>query len=95
MTLKCTGLPWVCTILFLNRFVYSNVILVLHPQNKLRYFKELGWEPLWIETALTIVRERWETTYKNREVLPRRDSLKVPFIDMYLMLVLNPFRTSL
>lgn len=37
---------------------------MLHPKYKLAYFKEAAWEPEWIDTAVDILRDEWETHYK-------------------------------
>lgn len=36
---------------------------MLHPRHKLEYFKNAGWEPEWIDTAKSIVREEFEQSY--------------------------------
>jgi hypothetical protein len=42
---------------------------VLHPQHKLEYFKNAGWEQAWIEEAEAIVRAEFERSYKYAEHL--------------------------
>lgn len=37
--------------------------LVLHPRNKLDYFKKAGWKKAWIDTARTIVQDEFERSY--------------------------------
>ncbi|KAH9030316.1 hypothetical protein EDB85DRAFT_2246259 [Lactarius pseudohatsudake] len=39
------------------------IAMVLHPQHKLHYFWDAGWEEDWIETAEKIIRCRFETNY--------------------------------
>ncbi|KNE89708.1 hypothetical protein PSTG_16829 [Puccinia striiformis f. sp. tritici PST-78] len=40
------------------------VAMVLHPSFKDEYFKLAKWNPEWIEEALRLTREMWETHYK-------------------------------
>jgi hypothetical protein len=47
----------------LNDFLFS---VVLHPHHKLEYFKAQNWEPDWIKTAQTLVREEYDKTYVGR-----------------------------
>jgi hypothetical protein len=42
---------------------------VLHPAHKLKYFEQVGWDPLWIETAHTIVEEEYERSYAHINVV--------------------------
>lgn len=42
--------------------------LALHPQYKLEYFTDAGWEEEWIDTAKSIVREQYDRAYAQREV---------------------------
>ena len=49
-------------------YTYPYLSQVLHPRNKTRYFKVIGWEPEWIETAVAIVRHRWEVQYADVDV---------------------------
>lgn len=37
---------------------------VLHPSFKLDYFKRANWEKDWIDEAIRLIREEWETYYK-------------------------------
>jgi len=37
----------------------------LHPQHKLTYFKEAGWEQEWIDTAEKIVRMEFDQSYAH------------------------------
>jgi hypothetical protein len=46
--------------------IYSKEDLVLHPSFKLNYFRRVGWEPDWIESAWDIVRLEYEHTYKGQ-----------------------------
>jgi hypothetical protein len=45
--------------------VYSllTLVLVLHPQHKLNYFKTAQWEDGWIKTAELLVRTEFERSY--------------------------------
>jgi len=43
--------------------------VVLHPQHKLEYFKNAGWEQEWIDEAEKIVRAEFERSYKYAEHL--------------------------
>jgi hypothetical protein len=67
---KSIGLRWVSTSDCFTSSPITNEhwILVLHPRYKLRYFKQLNWEPEWIEAAASLVRNRWQTVYKSLEV---------------------------
>jgi hypothetical protein len=38
---------------------------VLHPRHKLQYFQNAGWSEEWVTTALQIVREKFESSYKS------------------------------
>ena len=42
--------------------------LVLHPAYKLEYFRARDWEPEWIETAESMVREEFARSYKDMDV---------------------------
>ena len=42
---------------------FIDKLLVLHSCHKLHYFKSAGWEPEWIETARSIVRDEFDRTY--------------------------------
>ena len=42
------------------------MLLVLHPQLKLRYFQQQGWEKGWVETAEEIIRDEF-SKYDNLE----------------------------
>ena len=41
---------------------------VLHPQNKLQYFRNAGWEAEWVTTAEHLVRELYDRSYAVRTV---------------------------
>ena len=41
---------------------------VLHPQYKLQYFRNAGWETEWITTAEHLVREIYDQSYAARTV---------------------------
>ena len=41
------------------------MLLVLHPQHKLRYFKAAGWEDEWIDVAEQIVRDEFKCKYAD------------------------------
>ena len=41
---------------------------VLHPSQKLEYFKQADWEPPWIATAKTLVYTRFNESYKDQFV---------------------------
>jgi len=57
---------YVCSIF--TGFVLLTVVLVLHPQHKLSYFKGAQWEDDWIETAEQLVREEFERSYLSVNV---------------------------
>jgi hypothetical protein len=40
------------------------LVVVLHPSFKDEYFKLAKWHPEWIEEAIRLTREMWETHYK-------------------------------
>jgi hypothetical protein len=44
---------------------FTNLEAVLHPRNKLAYFKNANWEPEWIEAAHKIVRDEFDRSYKT------------------------------
>ena len=44
---------------------YCITYLVLHPQHKLEYFRQAGWEDEWIDTAETIVRDEFAKSYSS------------------------------
>ena len=44
-------------------FSNYNLIAVLHPQHKLEYFHEAGWESDWVDTAESLVRDEFELSY--------------------------------
>lgn len=45
---------------------YTNEpIKVLHPRNKLNYFKNAGWEADWIKTASDLVRDEFDLSYAD------------------------------
>ena len=68
MTLRDTGLQWVCIICF--QYHSKCIYLVLHPKHKLRYFEKQNWEENWIKTAEEIVQEEFKQNYE--EYLPRK-----------------------
>jgi hypothetical protein len=41
-------------------------MVVLHPRHKLQYFKNIGWEDDWIQTAEDLVRDEFARSYANR-----------------------------
>lgn len=42
------------------------IAMVLHPRHKLAYFKKAHWEPQWIQTAESLVRNEFERSYASR-----------------------------
>ncbi|KNE90251.1 hypothetical protein PSTG_16292 [Puccinia striiformis f. sp. tritici PST-78] len=53
----------------------DNSFLVLHPSFKDEYFKLAQWDPEWIEEAIRLAREMWESHYKPT---PQRPTSKEP-----------------
>jgi hypothetical protein len=52
---------------------------VLHPQYKLQYFEDAGWEKDWIDAAKELVRKEFDKHYKNinsTEEVPAQDGSK-------------------
>jgi len=47
---------------------FIDKLLVLHPRHKLHYFKSAGWQPEWIETARSIVRDEFDRTYAFMDI---------------------------
>jgi hypothetical protein len=47
-------------------YVSSQPVTVLHPQIKLKYFKDQKWKPEWISCARTIFTERFHESYAGR-----------------------------
>ncbi|KAH9915974.1 uncharacterized protein BXZ73DRAFT_24955, partial [Epithele typhae] len=41
------------------------IAMVLHPRYKMEYFKSEHWPDDWIETAKTVVRDRYDAVYKH------------------------------
>ena len=55
-----TGLQWVCyNGIGVFKLLFIDFRLVLHPQMKLKYFKQHKWSKDWIDTAKDIVREEF------------------------------------
>jgi hypothetical protein len=47
---------------------YLYQVSVLHPGHKLYYFKTAGWEDTWIETAHTIIQDKFDRTYAFMDI---------------------------
>ncbi|KAF9001211.1 hypothetical protein BDZ89DRAFT_968689 [Hymenopellis radicata] len=48
------------------------IAMVLHPEYKLKYFRDHNWEESWIDEARTITRARYDACYANRvDLLPK------------------------
>lgn len=45
------------------------IFLALHPQHKLEYFKNAGWEEAWIKTARQIVEDTYKKGYASRDII--------------------------
>ncbi|KAF8986600.1 hypothetical protein BDQ17DRAFT_1259421, partial [Cyathus striatus] len=41
------------------------IAMILHPQHKLQYFRNSGWQEDWISTALDVLRSQYELNYKT------------------------------
>src|SRR6266545_3612097 len=88
-TLQCSLPRCLCDVLkvcgFLNRDGYGFLILCYcisppsssPPRHKLQYFKDIGWQDEWIETARDIVRAEFECKYLSLEVQDVPTSQKV------------------
>lgn len=62
-------LLWVSTQHLYLTFITSFLTFaVLHPWHKLEYFKQAKWEQDWIDTALDLVREMYDSSYALLEV---------------------------
>ena len=44
---------------------FSYMLLVLHPQHKLTYFENTGWEDEWVDRAKEIVRDEFDKSYRS------------------------------
>ncbi len=62
---------------FLYCVIVSHHPVVLHPHHKLQYFKDIGWQDDWIETARDIMRAEFERKYLSLEVQDVPTSQKV------------------
>jgi len=49
---------------------------VLHPRHKLNYFRNAGWDDVWIQTARQIVRDKYQQSYKaqSEDLLDKKAS---------------------
>lgn len=45
-----------------------NIILVLHPRHKLKYFESAEWDDEWIDMARQIVRDEFDRTYAFMDI---------------------------
>ncbi|KNE93211.1 hypothetical protein PSTG_13386 [Puccinia striiformis f. sp. tritici PST-78] len=54
------------------------VAMVLHPSFKDEYFKLAQWQPEWIEEAIRLTREMWETHYKPAPAQPSTSQQAIP-----------------
>src|SRR5216684_5956423 len=70
---------------------FSNYDSVLHPLLKLNYFRKVGWEPEWIETAQSIVQVEYQCSYKgqyDKESLVLADDSR-PTTPVHISITLN------
>ena len=44
--------------------IFHIVRLVLNPKYKLKYFESKNWPQIWVDAALEVLRDQWETNYK-------------------------------
>jgi hypothetical protein len=66
------GLQWVRLPLPFSSLRNSDYfLLVLHPRHKLAYFETTGWSEEWIETAKSLVRERFDMKYASHVTAER------------------------
>lgn len=61
-------LSWSIFICFSVKLMICNIIVVLHPRHKLKYFERAGWEPEWIAAAKDIVRAEFNRSYATQPV---------------------------
>ena len=47
--------------------LFSYILLVLHPQHKLHYFKNAGWQDEWIKRAEEIVCMEFDLSYRSSD----------------------------
>lgn len=75
-------MQWVCntsTVLLYILEVLIHNPPVLHPRHKLQYFKDVGWEENWVNTAKDIVRTEFDRKYTSLKVEEAPKTLKVCF----------------
>jgi len=65
---RFTASPWVCPLCFFCCNIVNNRHLVLHPQHKLKYFKNAGWPVDWIHSAWEIVHAEIDQTYMAQDI---------------------------
>ena len=63
--------------LWLSASSLTALLLVLHPQHKLEYFKKNGWHDSWIEAAHDIVHEEFDRSYASMELALEGDDAEV------------------
>jgi len=76
---------------------------VLHPHHKLQYFKTAGWQDDWIQTAKTLVHNKFECLYlstnnDNDSNLDKADKADIGGKELsgkkvhifYILIILNP-----
>jgi hypothetical protein len=66
---------------------------VLHPRHKLDYFKGAGWEADWITTAQKIVRDEFEGSYADIELVEQEESPKQ--IEVRILIVFRMLKLTL
>jgi len=76
-------LLWVCcpSICIIAPLTPVLLPIVLHPQLKLKYFQQHGWEKEWISMAEEMVRDEFKK-YDVSNKVPSQVHLCLPFIEL-------------
>jgi len=67
--------------LWLSTSSLTAILLVLHPQHKLEYFKKNGWHDSWIKVAYDIVCKEFDRSYASMELALEGDDAEVSLED--------------
>ena len=79
---RMSKMQWVRTLPYFCTISHRCNDVVLHPQHKLEYFRNAGWEQEWINGAEKIVRAEYKRSYKYAEHL--QAALKPAQVRRYL-----------
>lgn len=74
--------------------LFSYIYVVLHPQHKLEYFKNAGWEEDWVDTAEKIVRAEFDTSYGSLDASWAEQHSKPNVRAFRLFLLLKSYITT-